>query len=424
MNRLSLFSLLVSLIIVVSFETAHSTSCQILGQSEEIRRIVEAPPFEQSLIWDVEENAPVYRKSRIPIKVDFTIVPKENVTVTFLSSAPAELRDFIQTPQGVRWYKHPYNTSPTVPNFNSPNVGSILASLTASRSLGLKVGGVPITIKMGTDHPHGLDHEAEPHKVSTKEDVLDGLHRMKYLERVETQIGQDPDVYMAKDVAFIVDNKTGQGILVRSYEFMKVGHHYLPATAIPYVGRKIAELHGWNANTFWKKHFAAALGRAKAKLLVRFGLQMEFPHPQNVLIELDQDLMPTGRIIFRDGSDTVLVEYVAQGLGEGVTLKNDKFAGVANTNWVKPNWENSIYSFDQAGKDSYPSLVLSEWKGAHDEAYKNTIVSALRVNPNDFVISDTNGRLSILLRSAEGQRALKSYRERLKAEHARQMSSP
>ena len=404
----------------MAIDMAQAMSCHVLGLSEEVRKIVEAAPFEQSLIWDEEQNAPMYRKSRIPVSIPFTIVPNENVTVTYLESAPAELRSFIQTPQGVRWYKHPYNESNKVPYFDSANVGSVLASLTASRSLGLKVGHVPITIKMGTDHPHGPSHEAEPHKISTNEDVLDGLHRMKYLERVEGQIGQDPDVFMAKDVAFIVDNKTGQGSLIRSYDFMKEEHYYLPATGIPYVGRKIAELQGWNADKFWKKHFAAALGRAKAKLLMRYGLQMEFPHPQNVLIELDQNLMPTGRIIFRDGSDTVLVEYVAQGLGEGVTVKNDKLAGVANTNWIRPNWENSIYSFDQAGSESYPSLTLSDWRAAHDEAYKKVIVEALGFKPREVSISDNNGGLTVLLRSPEGQKKLKQYREELKAEHAKQ----
>ena len=67
-------------------------------------------------------------------------------------------------------------------------------------------------------------------------------------------------------------------------------------------------------DSFWGRHYAEAVGRAKATLLVRYGLQYETPNPQNVLMQLDAELRPTGAIVLRDlGDVNSLMADVSEG---------------------------------------------------------------------------------------------------------------
>jgi hypothetical protein len=78
----------------------------------------------------------------------------------------------------------------------------------------------------------------------------------------------------------------------------------LSLTATPYEGR---DDPAWRA--FWREHWAAALGRAKALAVIRYGLQHLNPNPQNYLIELrkgDNGLTGPSRIVIRDLQDASL----------------------------------------------------------------------------------------------------------------------
>jgi hypothetical protein len=97
-----------------------------------------------------------------------------------------------------------------------------------------------------------------------------------------------------------------QGMTVREIGIMKRdGKYYLPGTAaLGAMGRDIATKNGAkDPSKYWKNHFMAAAGRATGELLRRTGLFPESNHAQNILIELDEKMRPTGRVIFRDLSD-------------------------------------------------------------------------------------------------------------------------
>jgi hypothetical protein len=92
--------------------------------------------------------------------------------------------------------------------------------------------------------------------------------------------------------------------MVRDLRLFQDGHYYyLPALSLPFVGRQIARAHGAAFEPFWARWFAGPVGRAKARLLARYGLRYETPKPQNVLVQLRPDLHPTGRILLRDVGD-------------------------------------------------------------------------------------------------------------------------
>jgi len=415
MNRFLQITILICLWSLSFNPQAYALRCH---QTHILRsHLIEAEPFEQANIWEQENNSKLFLKSREAVEIPYSIVPAENLNVTFSSLASEAIKDFVSTPIGVRWYKHPFNKNASVPYFRALIENSVSAFQTASRSLTFKIGDDAYSIKMATDHPHGPNGPKEPKKATTKEDLIDGLNRSKYFERVEAEIGEDPMLILAKDVAFIEHKETGEGFLIRALSYFKSGHYYLPALSLPYVGRAIADHNGTHADLFWQKHYAAALGQAKAKFLLRYGAQMEFPHPQNILIELDRNLKPTGRIVFRDLSDTVLVDFVMIGLGESEVLASDRAAKVTNTREIQPNWRNSTYTLDDAGKDSIQSLTLSNWGGAHEKAYLFEIENALGVDLSEYRGPDSAEKLGTFLKSPLGQKHLQAYRERLKREH-------
>ncbi len=106
------------------------------------------------------------------------------------------------------------------------------------------------------------------------------------------------------------------------------------------------------------------------------------------MIELDQNLKPTGTIVFRDISDTMLVNSIAEGLGERSVLERDKKLGVENTTEIIPFWENSSWRFDEAGDNSFKREVLSSWGDLHNMAYLHEIELSLGVNLSAFYKKD------------------------------------
>jgi hypothetical protein len=147
--------------------------------------------------------------------------------------------------------------------------------------------------------------------------------------------------------------KTGDGFQVRSLKGLKFDSEYFPPTSIPFVrltgkGEKLRvsedsahivslnprststaavalgqplcmsmltelrslgaeELLAWK--NFWKVHYAEALGRAKARLLLRYGLQGFGGNAQNFLLEM-KDGIPTGGVVIRDMGDYALHDFV------------------------------------------------------------------------------------------------------------------
>ncbi|MBC7370546.1 MAG: hypothetical protein H7326_03215 [Bdellovibrionaceae bacterium] len=392
---------------------------QLFGKYK-IGNIVESEPFEQWLIWEQEANFSVFRKTRELIKVPVSHVPKETVDITYLNSATPSLRKLIGSGDSISWFKHPYNSVKSIPHFEDKADTEVYAALTASRSLGIRVGEDYYTLKMPTDRPHGPKGQYQPAKATVKEDIMDGINRMTYIERVDAQIGLDPQLLLAKEVAMVADKTTGEGYLFRDLSFMKSGNYYLPALSIPYVGREIADYNHKKTDEFWKANYAELLGRSKAKLLLRYGAQMETPNSQNMLIELDGNLKPTGRMVFRDISDTILIVEVADALGETATLRKDAEIGVENGHSIQPYWSNSAWRFDEAGDKSFSHETLKNWGDAHDAAYKKEIEKALNVNLSKFTTIDNNQEFDNFMASPIVRQKLKQYRNSMKEVFKRQ----
>ncbi len=411
MNSLFKLFVLIPLVLFANSVSFAIPLCKnIFLQRAEVSAVVQLDAVKQWLQWEQKSNFSIFRKSSDPIAVQNISVSPSAVDVTILNSAPQNLRSIITKGDFVSWFKHPYNTLKTLPYFNETSKRSLETFFTASRSLAVILGENVFTLKMGTDYPHGPQGQYQPGKATTKEDIMDGINRMNYIEKVDDAIGKDQGLILAKEVAMVAEKQSGEGYLFRDISFMNDGNYYLPALSIPYAGREIAKLNNQDPDLFWKDNYATLLGKAKAKLLLRYGLQMETPNSQNMLIQLDVNLKPTGVIVFRDISDTILIEAVAEGLGEANTLQKDKELGVENGNSIQPYWSNSAWRFDEAGKDSFSSPTLANWGAAHDNAYLTEIEKALSVSLSQFKHIDNNPAFNSFMSSDIIKNKLKQYR--------------
>jgi hypothetical protein len=405
-------------ILILTLQTAAlaAPACSALfeEQTPAVKKIVMADPYLQWREWEQSANNVQFRKLENYALLEVSAVPSKTAEIKKSPGASPELEKLFINGTNVVWPKHPYNTADAIPHFNDPAhpTLNIKAYFTASRSMSIETDSGAFTIKMGTNHPHGKNSPVSKEKISTKEDIDKALLRTQYIESVDAKIGKDPDLIIAKDVFSVADKKTGEGFIVRDVSFLKDGFYYLPAFSIPFVGRKIAKLNNRPFVDFWAENYSAVLGRAKAKLLLRYGFQMETPNPQNMLRQFDRNLRPTGVTVFRDISDTNFVGPVAEALGEKQALLDERAAGYEPDGIIILQGSNSHGFFNSAGENSFKTSDLVEMVRAHDYAFRKEIERLLGVRIPSVSNKHADDVMAFL-KSDLGQKKLKQYRDSL-----------
>ncbi len=408
-----------------SFSWAAPVCRNIFLNNDAALKIVIDDPFIQWIRWEQKANIKIFQQSSEQVKIPVSKVKTDSLSIDLYEHTPEAIRENLITGDLTRWYKHPFNQTDTVPHFADPVVAYRGAYLTASRSLAVKFATDYYTIKMGTSHPHGPKGAEQLKKIPMNEDIQVGRNRMSYIEKVHREIGPDPDLLLALDVAIVADRATHQGYMIRNMSFLKSGNYYLPAFSLPYIGREISFLNDVAPEKFWQKHFAESLGKAKAKLLLRYGLQMETPNTQNILIELGAFLKPTGRIVLRDLSDTQFVMFPAASMGAADAIAKDYALGLDPTRTIKPYWKNSAWRLDESGEKSFSPATLDSWGKAHDNAYKAELEKELNIDLSKFATTKSDGTYQTLDKNPELDRLMssgyisdrfKAYREKLNKE--------
>jgi hypothetical protein len=113
--------------------------------------------------------------------------------------------------------------------------------------------------------------------------------------------------------------KIDQAMLIRDLGNLPKGsNYYLPGFSAVFdsTGREIAGLNGSSSPAvYWNHNYNRPLARSLAEFAARTGLTFDSPHSQNFLIELDQDMRPTGKIVIRDFGDSYALKewFVAKG---------------------------------------------------------------------------------------------------------------
>ena len=268
-------------------------------------------PIEQTLIWETEKNHQInQRRASIQIPVAVKSLKSSQVEIYESSKLPSWLkRVFIHEGQ-VLAPMNPFNESTKVPFLKAPDHHIEWSGyLTASRTMVFHHGKQAFAVKMPTDYtsPQNI-RLRDASKANMTEDVQQGTARSAMIEHIDSMIGEDRRLKVLKEVLAIADPQTGNGIVVRDLSPMMDGNHYLPGTATYHVFKEMGSEQLIQA----LQQSAYNQGQAQALMLIRYGLEFEYPHRQNSLDQLTASMQMTDVSVVRDVADTQLVGPVAQ----------------------------------------------------------------------------------------------------------------
>jgi hypothetical protein len=307
-----------------------------------------------------------------PVALEVSAIPAERVLVQQAADVPDAVKQRFFRASKVMFPKHPLNRDKRVAFSRFAVAERWPARFTSSRTLVVPTerGEPAFSIKLPTDRPHP-DFE-QPEKTKLREEAEDAIRVAALIRRVDAALGPDPGLRIVTEAVTVLVPGSDYGFVVRDLRPLQDGHFYLPALSIPWVGRQIASLHREPFEAFWARHYAEAIGRAKASLLARYGLQYETPNPQNVLVQLDASLRPTGTVVLRDlGDVNSLMQEVVEGENPWGAMQAAP----------KPETPNSFWAFDEAGGLSIDKKVLGDWFALHDRAYLTTLARFFELPP-------------------------------------------
>jgi len=322
---------------------------------------ISADPVAQWLDWEQQANLIGFRTSTLPVQVDLVSVPRKELEIHILPGASSRLLDLFVRGDRVLVARHPLNRDPGVAWFDAPVAERWTARFTSSRTLafpGTESGAVLFSLKLPTDHPHPDFHQ--PEKTKLREEAVDAVEWVRLLTRIERLLGPVEGIDLVTEVLVALAAGRESGFMVRDLRLFQDGHYYLPALSLPWVGPQIARRHGADFDDFWGRHFAGPVGRAKARLFARCGLWYETPNPQNVLVQLDGELRPTGRLVFRDVGD-------AECATDARSCHDVPWTRLVSD--LRPETENSFWAFGEAGENAVSADVLARWYALHDREY-------------------------------------------------------
>lgn len=355
-------------------------------------------PIEQWLLWEEQANLAGFRTSVQPVPIEVAAVPRDKVSVRIATWPPAEILSRFLGFDRVLFPRHPLNQDRSVKFSELPAAEHWVCRYTSSRTL---VVVEPreralFSLKLATDRPHPDFHQ--PEKTKMREEVNDALVWVDLIARIDGMLGADPNLLVVKEVFGVLVPRSETAYLVRDLRAFQDGHHYLPALSIPWVGRQIARARGERFEEFWGRHYAEAVGRAKARFFVRYGLQYETPNPQNVLVQLDARLRPTGAIVLRDlGDANCATDARSCAEWPWTVLRHD----------LRPETKNSFWAFAEAGENSVGAATLEEWYGRHDRAYFDELAKSFPLAAPPPGTMDLTAHWSKALRGAKGKRAVR-----------------
>jgi len=427
-SPLLLIAALVAFQLSNSLAVAAPACTQVFKVSKLPQNLVIEDAFKQWLLWEQQATLKMFKQSTEPVEMLVSRVPVDLIRAEKNSLLSKSVMKLFIAPNNkeVLWPHHPYNQDPRPP-FQGLNIQPEKwhGYLTASRSIVLSEGELRgYSLKMPTDRPHGPLAPRQSEKAMTSVDVLPALPHSGHILKTDSMIEPDPMLIVLKDIMTISDRKTHEGIVLRDIRALDDGNYYLPALSIPYIGREIAKANGKKFENFFAKHFARAIGEAKARFLLRYAMHLEAPNPQNILLQLDRELKPTGKIVFRDISDAYFVKAVGDAYDLQVQMKADTEINYPPHHFLRPFWNTSRKLFDSAGPDTISSSTLNEWGVEHNRAFAEFLSKELELNiPDgvrgyptregyDYRAADTLEGAYEILASAKGQRALRAYRAR------------
>ncbi len=295
--------------------------------------------------------------------------PKIRKTLIFKKNGQEYIR-WIINPEDTLWYKD-------VEKFLKANQISakrhhyFTGYMTASRSYIVESpNGVQFSAKVSTNRTGGnwMDKKQtwdDAKQVRMAADFVDGELRKNPMQNA---------VVMDEPAGFGIED-IDQAMLIRDLGNLPQGtNYYLPGFSAVFetTGKEIAAENGSNLpQVFWNHNYNRPLARALAEFAARTGLTFDSPHSQNFLIELDQNMKPTGRIVIRDFGDSYALKewFVAKG-------KTDFLANWEDDNILSGNLHVSIgilhgNTFPTWMNDTQYNVWGNDFYGAFEDEYSS-----------------------------------------------------
>lgn len=426
-------TLQIALIFVLAFSfvpnfafSAKAISCQIsVKNAPLLSRVLKGEKVSGfALLVEFENihNRPEYSRPVEQVDVPLVKIKSADVKVSYFS-VYQKAQSLIGSKTFVNWYQHPFNTSSAVPYYYKNSSSGIQGYLSASRSILFKKDGDYFSIRTPTDHPRGPKEESELAKTNIGSELENAMVHMQTVTQLDSifksDVGFDwvPEIAIVKTEKDKKSQRSSSGYMIRNLNFLKKpGHYYMPAFSLQTVGSAIAKKHGTSFSEFWKKYYAESLGRTKAQLLLRYGLQMDFPHGQNILIELDSTMKPTGRLVLRDIDDMSANDSVMDALNRLMEKKKKPKLGKSPSRkatdleymWSRFSRRVIFWSKDP---EVFSEKIDQTWMKAYLQAYVAELAAALNVKPKD--IGKTSNEIDRFLNSQWGKDRLFEYYESL-----------
>lgn len=322
----------------------------------------------QWLLWEEQSNFSGFRTTTRTVELEVARVERARVELRTAGPIARELAARLICGDHVLFPKHPLNRDTGVAFRDAETAERWPARFTSSRTLVVWDGSEamrPFAVKLATDHPHtGV---CQPEKTKLGTEVREALAFAEHVRAVDARLGPDPELLLLVESIGVSVPGSESGLLVRDLGPLCDGHFYLPAFGIPFVGAALAAAAGETFAAFWAAGYAEPVGRAKAKLLARYGLQYQTPNPQNILVQLDAGLRPTGVIVLRDLADTDFVTDSGRECGASWSRLTAPLA---------PETANSFWAFEQAPDSPADPVTLEAWFRRHDRAYIDELCRA------------------------------------------------
>ncbi len=367
----------------------------LINRPQEIAQIVREDAFEQWGIWERTLNHYDHgQRGHEIIMLTRLHVPLNETRIEYIPGmgTPALWRLIGPQQQTRPWLNNMYDNTNENPFRDYPRSSAMPAQMSASRSMILQGELRGYTVKMGTDRPAGDYGGVQPKKAIMTEEVKLAVRRSRFIHEIDTKIGESPHLAVLKDVALVAHHERPYGYVIRDNRLLDSGNYYIPAFSIPFVGHAIAALHKADLGEFWGLHYAKALGRAKALFLLRYGLQLTNPNTQNILVEVDRNLMPTGRIVFRDMTDTDYIVGVSDRLGFHEEMIKDEREAMPPVSELKPYTSLSFAGFNDGGsRGDRPGAVPTELVNlrpaymSENSTYGQGVVSWIELHNNAYI---------------------------------------
>jgi hypothetical protein len=270
-------------------------------------RLADSNLWNYTVKWELTHNFSTFLENpETRMLMDLIKTNADEVEVIRYPGASDDLVEKFVKDGDIYWPLHPNNTEVSVPFFGKDAAGTLETRYTASRSLFTRNEDGSFTVKAGTNYPH--KSEMQSAKAFTKDDVDGALLRQPFINEMAKILPPDDTLITLPEVLILKHKATGEGVLIRDLSALDNENIYVTGLSIPYVGREIATKNGAEFGAFWQKAYSENLGKAKARLLINYGIEMETPNSQNIIIELNKHFQPTGKVVLRDTVDSYTYE--------------------------------------------------------------------------------------------------------------------